>query len=213
MRTAKRFGSAAVEPGEALETGKVHPCRKGCAHCDQNDPEQPLANAHLIPRVTPGGERQWQGRPGRRSLLGIETGDPGLPCTVSVPNLNSDRPIGMTAPLGWLNMRRLMYQTLIWTAVASDEAGGMGATLHAKDLEGSADALIDGMWRNSELGRDFFGGQVLIDEAQAIQLTLTQPRNALLDILRVSATADRPFGHPSSPSSIAHTGRDVARLR
>ena len=145
MRTAKRLGLAAVEPGEALKTGQVHPGRKGCTHCDQNDPEQPLANAHLIPRVTPGGERQWQGRPGRRSLLGIETGDSGLPCTVSVPNLISDRPIGLAARLAGLNVRRLMYQTLIWSAVEGDEPCSMRAPLHAKDLQGSANALIDGV--------------------------------------------------------------------
>jgi hypothetical protein len=38
-----------------------------------------------------------------------------------------------------------MYQTLIWAAVAGDEAGGVGAALDPKDLERAADALVDGM--------------------------------------------------------------------
>src|SRR5215213_1401620 len=80
------------QPGEAFETGEIHSRRECRSDRDHHDPEQPLADGHLIPGVAPGCERQWQGR--RESdgpLLGPETGPPGLPCAVSVPNLSSDR--------------------------------------------------------------------------------------------------------------------------
>ncbi|HZB69035.1 MAG TPA: hypothetical protein VE403_01600 [Sphingomicrobium sp.] len=63
-----------------------------------------------------------------------------------------------------------MYQTLIWSAVAGDDAGGLGPALDPQDLERAADALVDGMRGDIELCRDFLGVQMLIDEPQAIEL-------------------------------------------
>jgi hypothetical protein len=71
-----------------------------------------------------------------------------------------------------------MYQTLIWAAVAGDEAGGMGPALHSEDLERAADALVDGMRGDFEFGGDFLGGQMLVDQQQAIELAGAQPRDA-----------------------------------
>jgi hypothetical protein len=75
-----------------------------------------------------------------------------------------------------------MYQTLIWSAVAGDDAGGLGPALNSQDMERAADALIDSVRGNVELRRDFLGRQVLIDEPQAIELTGAQPRNAARDL-------------------------------
>jgi hypothetical protein len=81
------------------------------------------------------------------------------------------------------NVRRLMYQALICAAMLGDEARRLRPPLDAKDLQGLANALIDGVRGNSEFGRDFFGIEVLIDEAEAVELTLIQPR----DTLRIGA--------------------------
>jgi hypothetical protein len=64
-----------------------------------------------------------------------------------------------------------MYQTLIWSAVARNEASGLGAALDPQNMERAADALVDRMRGDIELGGDFLGRQMLIDEAQAIELT------------------------------------------
>jgi hypothetical protein len=50
-----------------------------------------------------------------------------------------------------------MYQSLIWSAVLRDETSGLGTPLDAEDLKRLADALVDGVRRDIELGRDFLG--------------------------------------------------------
>jgi hypothetical protein len=75
-----------------------------------------------------------------------------------------------------------MYQTLIWSAVAGDDAGGLGPALDSQDLERASDSLVDGMRGNVELRRDFLGRQMLVDEPQAIELARAQPRNAAGDL-------------------------------
>jgi hypothetical protein len=90
----------------------------------------------------------------------------------------TDRVIGVTGAGARLNVRRLMYQSLIWSAVPRDEAGRLAAPLDAQDVQCLADALVDGVMRDIELGGDFLGGQMLVDELQALELTRTQPRDA-----------------------------------
>jgi hypothetical protein len=93
-----------------------------------------------------------------------------------VPNLNADRSFWVTVLGGRLNVRRLMYQTLIWPAVLRDNACRLIAPLHAKRGERLADALVDGVRRNLQLGGDLFGGEELVDEAQTIELARRQAR-------------------------------------
>jgi hypothetical protein len=50
-----------------------------------------------------------------------------------------------------------MYQSLIWPTVPRDEARRLGAPFNAEDLQRLADALVDGVRRNFELGRDLLG--------------------------------------------------------
>jgi hypothetical protein len=111
-------------------------------------------------------------------LLGPETGPPGLPCTFSVPKLIPDRGLWVAGCTAALNVRRLMYQSLIWAAVLCDDACCLAAALYSKDVESAADALVDGVRRDVELGRDLFRRQVLVDEEQTVELTSAEPRDA-----------------------------------
>ena len=115
-------------------------------------------------------------------MLGFDARTPGLPCTVSVPNLNTDRPFRLGERGVGLNVRRLMYQPLIWAGIAGDEACRLLAPLDPEDLQGLADALVDGVRRDSKPDRDFLGGMMLVDEPEAVQLTLGQPRDPRLEI-------------------------------
>jgi hypothetical protein len=74
-----------------------------------------------------------------------------------VPNLITDRGFWVTGFAKSLNVRRLMYQSLIWSAVLRDETSGLSTPLDAEDLKRLADALVDGVRRDIELGRDFLG--------------------------------------------------------
>ena len=64
----------------------------------------------------------------------------------------TDRGFWVTGFAKPLNVRRLMYQSLIWPAVPRDEPGRLGAPLDAEDLQRLADALVDRVRRNVELG-------------------------------------------------------------
>jgi hypothetical protein len=108
-------------------------------------------------------------------------------------------------PVG-LNIRRLMYQTLMWARVeaesarrvARDHAGGLSAPLDAEDVQGAANALVDGMRGNVELGGDFLGRKMLLNQAQAIELPGRQPGDtACRDriISRAILRSGRPIGH------------------
>jgi hypothetical protein len=77
------------------------------------------------------------------------------------------------------NVRRLMYQALIWCAVLGDEASGLGAALDAQRLQRLANALIDRVGRNAEARGDLFRTQMLVDEAEAVELTGRQPCEAI----------------------------------
>jgi hypothetical protein len=82
-----------------------------------------------------------------------------------------------------LKVRRLMYQSLIWTRMLGDEARGLGAALDSQDLESAANALVDRVRRDVELGRNFLGRKVLVDQPKAIELPGAEPRNANLDVV------------------------------
>jgi hypothetical protein len=91
----------------------------------------------------------------------------------------TDRGLGV-ARLGLaVNVRRLMYQPLICLLVAADDPRRLGAALDAEDRERLADALVDGVRRDMELGGDFLGREMLVDEQQAVELPRAQPCDAL----------------------------------
>src|SRR3954447_1042449 len=93
-----------------------------------------------------------------------------------------------------------MYQSLIWTAVLRDDARGLGAPLHTKRRERLANSLVDGMRRNSELRRDLFRREELVDKTQAIELAGRQPRDPHSHQVRLSR-AFRSIG------GLRHPGR------
>jgi hypothetical protein len=87
-----------------------------------------------------------------------------------VPNLITDRGLWVIGfELGG-NVRRLMYQSLIWPAVLGYDAGRLSAALDPKNSKSLADSLVDRVRRNVQLGRDLFRTEVLVDEAQTIEL-------------------------------------------
>ena len=77
------------------------------------------------------------------------------------------------------NVRRLMYQSLIWPAVPRHDARRLGAAFDAEDLEGLADPLINGVRGNRQLRRNLFRREVLVDKAQAVELAGGQARYTL----------------------------------
>jgi hypothetical protein len=88
-----------------------------------------------------------------------------------------------------------MYQSLIWLSgdkgVLGDEPGGLAPPLDAEDSQGLADALVDGVRRNVELGGDFLGAHVAVDEPQAIELAWSEAADALdHQVLRVRAVGN-----------------------
>jgi hypothetical protein len=66
-----------------------------------------------------------------------------------VPNLFADRGLWVACGMGSLNVRRLMYQSLIWPAVLRDQARRLSAAGNAENLQRLADSLVD------RVGRDF----------------------------------------------------------
>jgi hypothetical protein len=73
-----------------------------------------------------------------------------------VPNLLTDRGFGMGGLAAALNVRRSMYQALIWRrGMLRDGARRLRSPLHAEDCKRLADALIDGVRGNGEAGGDF----------------------------------------------------------
>jgi hypothetical protein len=95
-----------------------------------------------------------------------------------VPNLKTDRTTGVAFGAAALNVRRLMYQTLICAMDLRDHARRLGTALDPEDMQGPAYALIDRMRRYAELDRDFLGGQMLVDKQQGIELALAESGNA-----------------------------------
>jgi len=98
-----------------------------------------------------------------------------------VPNLNADRAPWVAGFRKCLNVRRLMYQTLIWSAVLGDEASSLSAALDAERMKRLADALINRVRRDSQLARNLLGIEVLIDQPKAVELPFGQLRDPRAD--------------------------------
>jgi len=164
------------KPGEAFEPGEIHARRERRSDRDHRNPEQPLADTHLIPGVAPRCERQRQGRSERSGpLLGPETGPLGPPCAVSVPNLMTDRGLGLAVDAAKLNVRRLMYQSLIWSGILRDDARGLRPAFDPEDVKRAADSLVDGVRRDAEPAGDFLRRLVLDQEIEHLPLLVGEP--------------------------------------
>jgi hypothetical protein len=96
-----------------------------------------------------------------------------------VPNLITDRGFWVARfGLGG-NVRRLMYQSLIWPGMQGDDPRRLRSALDSQDVQGLADALVDGVRGDPELRRNLLRAQMLVDEAQAIELPRRETRDAL----------------------------------
>lgn len=132
-----------------------------------------------------------------RPLLGFEALRPGPPCAISVPNLKTDRPVVLRSRLGSVDVRRLMYQSLIWlsgrlrTGIGSgckplraietvDQACRFAAAGYAQPADRAAHALIDGMRGDAKLGRDLLRVEMPVDEAQNLELSAAQQSAAVV---------------------------------
>ena len=62
-----------------------------------------------------------------------------------MPNLITDRFAGVARGCAALNVRRLMYQSLIWAVHLRDEARGLGAAFDTQRVERAANSLVDRM--------------------------------------------------------------------
>jgi hypothetical protein len=91
----------------------------------------------------------------------------------------TDRGFGVAGLFVGGNVRRLMYQSLIWPFVPGDDTRRLRSPLDAKRGERLANALIDGVRRDVQFGRDFLGAEVLIDEEKAVELALGKSGDAL----------------------------------
>jgi hypothetical protein len=90
----------------------------------------------------------------------------------------TDRGLGLAVDAAKLNVRRLMYQSLIWSGILRDNARGLRPAFDPEDVKRAADALVDGMRRNAQLDGDFLGRRMLVDEPQAIELSGAQSCHA-----------------------------------
>ncbi len=69
-------------------------------------------------------------------LLGLKARTPpSLPCAISVPNLIADREFVFALGSCSRNVRRLMYQSLIWLAVLRDDARSLRPAANSKCLK------------------------------------------------------------------------------
>ena len=91
-----------------------------------------------------------------------------------MPNLKTDRIAGMARGSTALNVRRLMYQSLILSVHLRDHARRLRTAFDAKHLQGPANALVDRVRGNAELDRDLLGRKMLIDEQQAVELAAAE---------------------------------------
>ena len=121
-----------------------------------------------------------RGEPNPTGLCSVKlSGRTGLPCTVSVPNLIANRALLVTGQHGGVDVRRLMYQSLIcrisWRQSRSDHPRGLTPALDAKLFERAADPLVDGVRADSQPRRNFLAAVVKVDQQKSFDLTRAKP--------------------------------------
>jgi hypothetical protein len=98
----------------------------------------------------------------------------------------TDRGFWVGSASSRLNVRRLMYQSLIWSRILTNDPRRLRTAFNLEDSQGLADPLIDGVGGNAELGSNFLGAEMLVDEAETIELAGSQS---------CDAPGDRIFRH------------------
>ncbi|HJU76615.1 MAG TPA: hypothetical protein VJ597_01620 [Sphingomicrobium sp.] len=69
----------------------------------------------------------------------------------------TDRGLWVAGRTWALNVRRLMYQSLIWPGISGNEPSRLGSALDSENMKRLANALVDRVRRDVELGRDLLG--------------------------------------------------------
>jgi hypothetical protein len=81
-----------------------------------------------------------------------------------------------------VDVRRLMYQTLICLIVARDcgrhQPGRFASPVDAQLFQRPPDALVHGVRADAEPDGDFLAAVMLVDEQETIDLALAEARNA-----------------------------------
>jgi len=78
-----------------------------------------------------------------------------------------------------LNVRRLMYQSLIWSLMAGYDPRRLRTAFYPEDSKGLSNALVDGVRGDMKLRRDFLGTEVPVDEQETVELPGAQPGDSL----------------------------------
>jgi hypothetical protein len=89
-----------------------------------------------------------------------------------------------------------MYQPLICAAVLGNQPRGLGPAFDAKRMQRLANPLVHGVRRDFEQARNFLRGEVLVDEAQAVELT---------GVSRATRAVISSSAGPSGPSAASAT--------
>jgi hypothetical protein len=84
----------------------------------------------------------------------------------------TDRGFWVTLSALDLNVRRLMYQSLILRGMLGNEPSRLRTPLNAEDLKRLPNSLVDRMRRDPKLGSDFLRAHMLIDETEAVELAV-----------------------------------------
>ena len=88
----------------------------------------------------------------------------------------TDRPQFVAGGRGRVDVRRLMYQALIWGAFVSrgrrHDPRRFTASLDAQRMNGLTNPLVDSVRRNAKAERDFLRRQMLVDQGEALALSL-----------------------------------------
>jgi hypothetical protein len=98
-----------------------------------------------------------------------------------VPNLSADRAVFVSWLDVGVDVRRLMYQTLICRILGRDRvrdhARSLAAALDSELLQGTPDTLVNGMRTDSEADGDLLAAVVSVDQQQAFDLSLAEASN------------------------------------
>jgi hypothetical protein len=104
-----------------------------------------------------------------------------------VPNLSADRAVFLSELSRRVDVRRLMYQTLIYGVIGRNliryHSRGIASPLYTELVQGAANALIDRMGADPQFGRDFLAAVMAINQQQALDLAFSKPSHRRIRIV------------------------------
>jgi len=104
-----------------------------------------------------------------------------------VPNLSADRAVFLSEPGSRVDVRRLMYQTLIYGVIHGelirDHARSIAPPLNVELFQCATDPLIDRVRADAQFGCDFLAAIVAINQQQTLDLALSEPSYGRIRIM------------------------------